>query len=62
MPTGPSCRTLLQVAKLTCRNLLLPAGSKKIPQYPKMVHRGRFRELACVHMYINYLQYHHKYH
>jgi hypothetical protein len=25
----PSCRTLLQVAKLTCRN----------PQYPKMVHR-----------------------
>jgi hypothetical protein len=39
-PAGPSCRTLLQVAKLTCRNLLLPAGSKKIPQYPKMVHRG----------------------
>jgi hypothetical protein len=34
MPTGPSCRTLLQEAKLTCRNL------KKIPQYPKMVHRG----------------------
>jgi hypothetical protein len=20
---------------------LLPAGSKKIPQYPKMVHRGK---------------------